>query len=520
MRPTTTIFVVIFAALSFTAAAPSSADSGDAPIASLAVMPAKIELDRFGAAPFDVAVVAHVTGVGRLPADLELSFSASPGLDVRIGKPLSKLGDIVWPVRIAVNGDAADAGAVDFRLAYPAASGAEKPLVQRASLDVQVEPARHASPVDDADVSIKIDAADISEDVPIRSYLVVKNKSNQAFTVAALGIAGPKFLNMRYDMKSAVVAGHGALRVPLDISVAAPERAQIGEWLILANVTLTRGEGNHRETGVAVAEQKVKVGVPGVSDVLKVLDLPSLLLVPGALILATWSLLLGAIGAGKYTWLEWKSVSFWLVAITLSIAAFAVQNFFGFGPNFLVAYGISDVAWLWFGSVGFGVASFALGLAAHWSWRRFRDWRAKISRQAHEPLAADEPIDTLRKLLEKNLPLYMPSYARLPPPDGREQAIFKTGFAESDGKAWIIPKMLYAQAPGGSDATQLMIAIGNANDQADSRPAALVELLAEGLSGGSITLTWENGAIGSPTQMPADGFAVGVPPASPLEWAG
>ncbi len=318
-----------------------ASDEAAAPVSTLVVDPATITVARFDRnSVVNVSVIARATGAADLPADARLSFTASPGLEIKIGDRAVAADDIVWPVSVRVTGDAPDASGVDFRLAYAIAAAAPgrdtaatpaitttpapaapthrrqgrhrtQPVwsastttrattqatpaaptirLQRVRLAVTVMPGRDASPDADADVSIKTDFPNITYGVPGKAYLLVKNKSSYPFTVNMPAIANPDFLAVTVapllaDRTS--VPPHETLRVPLDISIPASEKSRVGEWLILASVTLRRGEGVGERTGTAVVEQKVTVGVPGVTDVLKALDLPSLLLVPGALVLAT-----------------------------------------------------------------------------------------------------------------------------------------------------------------------------------------------------------------------------------------
>ena len=69
------------------------------------------------------------------------------------------------------------------------------------------------------------------------------------------------------------------------------------------SILVKRGEdGGVEREGRAIVSQSVKVGVAGVSDILKVLDIPSLLLVPGALILGIVSVLRGLKDSGQSKW--------------------------------------------------------------------------------------------------------------------------------------------------------------------------------------------------------------------------
>jgi hypothetical protein len=497
----------------------------EAPVAALVIQPATIELPRFVHDAVGQAIIIARTTVGAVvPADLHLSFTSSPGIEITLGKWNGAAGDITWPVSVRVTGDAPDDGTADFRLVYDIApdgnaSQGSGTRLQRAQLAVKVQPSRVVSPVDDAELSIKGDSAVISEGRPVTTYLLIRNKSNYPFKAETLLFDKPKFLTVtaalaETEVKLHEVKPHETWRVPLVIQIAQLEREQIGEWLILANVTLTRGEGSFERKDSGVVDYKVNVGVPGVSDVLKVLDLPSLLLVPGALVLATWSLLFGGSAADQRKWLEWKTTSFWLVSITISIIIFlalwATGKWVSFVPDFLVAFGVGDVAFLWLGCVGGGVVTFMV----YWGWVCYRARR-------REPLSTDEPIDILRKLGRANLPFYLPILKRT----GEEQEIFKLSFTAPSGKAWTIPKMLLQRLVSDQRAGNLIGEVNRANNrQADGLPD-LIRALQRGLrrkflvGPRRVSLKWNAGSLSRPELLSVNELSSAGDPISPIRYA-
>jgi hypothetical protein len=510
---------------------PSLADDEATPFSAVVVEPATIKMARFDqAAVATVSVIARAGAAADLPADPKLSFTASPGLEIKIGDRTVAAGDIVWPVSVRLAGDAPDESAVDFRLAYAVAStapgrdAAATPApppttrLQRARLAVTVAPSRDASPAADADISIKTDFAGIVYGVPARAYLLIKNTSSYPFTVDKPDFAKPDFLTVAVALPMAdrtSVPPHATLRLPLDIRIMESGKSQVGEWLILAGVTLRRGDGAGERTATTVVEQKVPVGVPGVSDVLKALDLPSLLLVPGALVLATWSLLLGAGDAAKPKWLEWKSSSFWVVSITISIGVIAAASRI-WDINFLIAYNVDDVGKLWLGCVGGGVATFILYLIAKGGLNRWRAWRAETKRQARVPLTTDKPIAIMRKLSHANMRFYLEGYERTVLT--QQQPIFKLDFPAPDKQAWAVPRMMLKRLRDDKAAKDVVQRITNANNRQQDGPDPLVDALEHGLKKKWISLLWEAGELSGPQALPADKLGTATGRSSPIEF--
>lgn len=512
MTPATYLFLICLAFVAFLSSSRQClAQDGTPPISEFVVQPATITMARFDrGAAVTVTVIAR-TATADVPADPKLSFTASPGLEITVGSRTVATGDVVWPVTVRVTGDAPDDSAVDFRLAYATAptttTSQTTPTpptsrVHRARLAVAVAPNRDASPVDDAEISIKADFTNIISGKPGKAYLLIRNKSAHPFKVDKPDFAAPDFLTVTPEPPVAdgtSVPPHATLRVPLYVRVSG--KSQSGEWLILASTTLRRGEGVSERTGTAMAEQKVKVDVPGVSEVLKLFDLPSLLLVPGALVLATWSLLLGAAGAAKFKWLEWKTTGFWVVAITISIVVFAVEM--RWGTNFLVGYNVEDVALLWFYCVGGGAITYILYRGWMSAWNHYRASRAEAERRKREPLIDDKPLAILRKLSLANSPFYLEPYERTV--SGQTQTIFKLEFpAAADGKVWAAPRMLVLRLQDAPNAKQAVERVDAAKNRPKDGFAPLVAALELGMKKAWIDLDWENGELSGPQPLPAD----------------
>lgn len=482
-------------------------------------------------------VVARVTESGNSLDNLALSFTSSPGLEVSVAGRSSSAGDIVWPVNIRVIAGAPDHGVVDFRLAYsvlpPATDGdAAPPLgrrethLQRAQVAVSLAPGLDASPTSDAEVSIKTNFASIAHNAGGTAYLTIKNNSNYQFAVDKVNIDLPEFMTAKPDCPNSERTSRGALcrllgevqphatqEIPVDITI--PNETRLGDWKMLASVTLRRGEGGDQRFGTLTVEQPVTVGVPGVSDVLRVLDLPSLLVVPGALVVAMWSILTVGADANRPNWLTWKSSGFWVVAVTISICMFGLARWFG--VDFLTAYNAEDVGALWLASVAGGGVSFFIYKGALKGAKVFRIRLAEKERQAREPVKGDFPLPLLKKLHRANLPFYLQAFDR----DGKsqKQQLFKLAFAAPDGKAWVIPKLLVTRLGNGSEAAEALKRISAENDKPNDLGGLILELQ-QSQKGGLVELKWEDGEVTGPTLLPAGEIVNPASgPESPLELA-
>lgn len=465
----------------------------------LIVEPATLEVPRHGT-PARAIVVARRADPAATEG-LELSFVATSGLQVDVERLAGTSGDVAWVASLVADMEAPDQGVVEFRLSYttpPAADAPPPPAgVERTRLAVTAVPGRDSSPLDDVELSLKFDFESVSDVVAGKAYLIATNKSRYASTIKLVDVHVPAFLAAALTLEKQRLAPFATLVVPFDISVK--QRAPIGEWLILARVAVSRDVDADGRDAIAAVESKIKVGVPGVSEVLQVLDLPSLLLIPGALVLATWSLLLGATKPG---WLEWKSSSFWVIAITLSIAVFVGLRWSGIGTDYLVAFNVADAAWLWIGCVVGAAVVGVLYLAGRWAVLRYIAWQAEQERRRREPLPGDQPIDILRKLRRANEPFYLASYSR--GPAGNEQQIFRLGLAPAEGATWAVPRMLLTLKAKHKEAADLAKAIEAANNDPRTGFPVLLAALEQGLQKDWISLDWETAELTRPERLADD----------------
>jgi hypothetical protein len=126
------------------------------------------------------------------------------------------------------------------------------------------------------------------------------------------------------------------------------DRVQPGEHLLLFQVDLAWERNGRRQTGSLTATQTVMLGVPGVSDILQVLGVPSFFLLPGFLMVAGFIFLWTRIWPRRAALLEIKTPDYWLVAILLSLVATALYPYVTGGRDYLESYGLRDIFAVWF----------------------------------------------------------------------------------------------------------------------------------------------------------------------------
>lgn len=197
-----------------------ASDEEATPASPLVVEPASIKVARFDRdAVARVMVVTRAAEAAGVPGNPKLAFITSPGLEVTLGDRAGDVGEYAWQVSVRAAAGAPDDGVVDFRLVPETPStGLKRPSEPthhpwRAQLKVKVAPDLAASPIDDADISIRTESANVSDHAPGRALLLVGNKSSYPFTVDKIEIESPEFLTVAPKSRNLSVGAHETFRV-------------------------------------------------------------------------------------------------------------------------------------------------------------------------------------------------------------------------------------------------------------------------------------------------------------------
>lgn len=458
-RSTLTLILLSNLSLLALACSPTAAGEPSAELAALSSDVAEISLSRFDAGFREITLIARDGSKSHPTKDSLIEAIASGGFTLKVQSPEVHGSDVSWKVHISGMPQSPDSGMLEFVL-YSAKDHNE--VVSRCQVQVKVAPALLGAAGDDADVSIKASFKSLAKGTG-QAFVIIKNKSTEAIAVEKIDFLVSDSVKATLDSRFVPGSKVGAKSVSVvPITVEAQSRPVTGDSLLIAQVTLGRGSGGDAQSAIVETELSVPVEVAGVSEVLKVLDIPTLLLIPGALILATLSLLYVAVvkPATEPKLLEWKSAGFWVVAITISIVCYLVlafaRNRFTELPDFLVAYSTSDVAILWLSCIAIAGFAFILWIAWKWYWRRKR-----------VPALGDKPLELLKKLRSRRFPFYLRQF-KYP---STNDAIFRTDFEPIDGKNWYVPKINAA-----TEDASLSQALSRANDQPTGL-AALIKLL-------------------------------------------
>jgi hypothetical protein len=228
-------------------------------------------------------------------------------------------------------------------------------------------------------------------------YLTVENEGKSDLVVTSARLLAPSDLELcsGAELPATVAAGRQhVIAVPVGTSRA----MRPGTAPLLIEVRLRAMiEGTLLED-LRLAHDEVELRIPGLSDILKLVGMPTLFLLPGALVLGAFFLVFPV----ESPRLAPNSLGFWIVAISLSLALSAVYylatSLLGEARNLTQRFGLTDVAWVWAGSVSLGAIA---GRYARWQ----RDQaRSKAEKREKQELAdrtltrEDDPVTVLNKL--------------------------------------------------------------------------------------------------------------------------
>jgi hypothetical protein len=207
-------------------------------------------------------------------------------------------------------------------------------------------------------------------------------------------------------------------------------------------------KAGQRTTGSLVLDKDFTVGVFGESAILQATAIPSVMLLPGFLLVTTLILLIKASWKTGLLQLDLKKPEFWFFSITVSLVIFLLYPWLS-GPllsvlfrqpvssrDYIQGYGFYDILLLWLGAILLGCLIWAVGSAGLWLGLRIRERR----REALVPNKDDEPFTILRKIAanRQGFDLQEVRYPR----DTGTQPLFllPSGFPEP-GKVWVAPRI-------------------------------------------------------------------------------
>ncbi len=310
-------------------------------------------------------------------------------------------------------------------------------------------------------------------------YLTVHNKAALPLVIETVIGSGPSFIDFEGEPEDLTVDKGRTVVIKLD--AVADDRVRPGEQQLVFRVPVKVG-GAHFDL---VATQTAKVGVAGESEVLTALGIPSLLLLPGFLVLATASIFWRARflrdesddGAFPFPLKEPES---WVLTVIGSAVILFVAWLLGI--DLLDQYGLTELIVLW-------LVSMALGFAIYVVAQLISNYR----RRSRIPRDSDGPIAILEKLAKQRLDLQRPHFS-YDTGSGTVELYLLQPENEKRPSTWSAPKIVYTWTDLDEDLNARI------QDQLDRShdAAALAASLRKGVEKGALSVSFAgNNAVRS-----------------------
>ncbi|HKR25654.1 MAG TPA: hypothetical protein VJS15_10370 [Allosphingosinicella sp.] len=226
-------------------------------------------------------------------------------------------------------------------------------------------------------------------------FLSVHNQGAAPLTVRSVELLAPSDLMLCRPEGAAGTRVEGGSRRVIPLRVAADAVPRQGATPLILQVTLAADMAGRERVDTLLASQNVEIRIPGLSDALKLLGVPTLLLLPGVLTLTALFLIFTPAGTNK---LAPPGPGFWMVAIPISLAlsqAYAwIMSAAGFPRDLSERFGLWDIGLIW-------VVSMILGGLAGWALRAAkarRDEAGAAAVKARTLTASDEPLVLFERL--------------------------------------------------------------------------------------------------------------------------
>lgn len=391
--------------------------------ASLEVIPTQITTSTF-APTVPVHLAVHLSASSQALTNIEISTFSNDAVTVGFEGERQKLprlaanSEYSWLLCLAYSGAISAPAKLFVRAAFDTVDTAGAPVHRILYATAEIAPRAAPGSAALAKAEIVGVPSTLSHERGGQMLLQVTNQYSSAQQVSQITIFRPRFVDFEYpsgtkttndeavviDFKKSplpeIAAGQTTV---IPFAMSASPQVVPGKYTVMGMVTLRADDG---ATQTVIASHEIEVVVLGESDLLKLIGLPSLLFLPGALIIITWHLLwsLGKSVEERATFpLPATSSDFWVVAIVLSLLAalaypLMTQLVFGEQRDYLISYGFKDFAFIFSLAIGVALLTYLVCLAMVGLYRKIHAWN--LRRQL--PQTADTPEQILDKLARLN----------------------------------------------------------------------------------------------------------------------
>lgn len=226
-----------------------------------------------------------------------------------------------------------------------------------------------------------------------KGFLIVKNIANHAVVIKKCKANTASFIEIDFltQMNNAMIQPISELLIPFHVQTK--DAVHPGLHTIAFTVTYQAHENGIFFDRDVVKTKDVFVNVLGESEILTLLGVPSLLILPGVLVVITFSLIHNAFHSKNKIEVKLRSHRYWFIAISASIAIGflypLLTQLIAVRRNFIEGYGLKDIIWVWGFSILIGGTAYMIWMV---SIKIHMDWKNR-----HVPHMDDTPLQTVKK---------------------------------------------------------------------------------------------------------------------------
>jgi len=351
-------------------------------------------------------------GSGTVLTRLQLSWLATPGIVVTCEQSsrASLPANSVWVQKASIrkNIDGPLAAKVNFQLQHAWQGKDDHLNVIFRALEIQHRSMETIDKI--ATIEIKTALTELQEHQQGLLYVIIKNITDIPIRIVQVSGNKPDFIDLQVQPADSLVTLSAQQAYAYVVVLSLRDAFQQGKHLLLLNAKLAWERNGQVFRGNLMSSHQLETGVIGESEILKLIGVPSFLLLPGFLMVMVFMAIWNRFQQPQIT-LTAATAKFWLIAITLSLLTAplypVITDIVGSPRNYLVGYGLFDVVLVWFGSIIAASYVCLLILGGITLYKYYQKIR-KI------PTPYDSPLEILEKLihLKQNYPLNEATYKK------------------------------------------------------------------------------------------------------------
>ncbi len=455
----------------------------------LDVQPKPLDLFLEGEADLTL-LVQNDLAVPITPLSLDISGTAGVQVDPQPALPAAvEAGtSAAVPVHVRRSANGYASGSLVFRLAYEwsdAGKTAPKSSVAVVKLDIQ----ERQVPAIDKLIALKVETPVkvLGENQEGLVIVSLQNLSAYPLTLESLEAGGVRYITAapREATSNVAIAPRSTESFAFGVTLKSPY--QIGDEVLVFDARIRWAQDGREFTGSQQVSKTIPIGVvTEQSDLLKLLGMPTYLLLPGFLVMIAFGFCWKRFSPKADLGLTPTNVEFWVLTITLSIPLIVVYRGYaalvGLPSRFPDTFGLADILRLWVISLLLGVLFWWLILLV----------RKALKREI--PLPEDTPLSILRKLeLNKSgIYLWQADY------NNTRFAIFPP-VKDEPGKVWLLPFIHFEFTPAAPVGTQSAISAildRTAGERSIDTPQGAEDIrkaLKDAMRAKHVVVEWANG---------------------------